>query len=367
MIPTQLGTGAHISPIDPRDWTLASVGAPTATPNSCFLDTNWMVASMQGHIGCCVGCTGEEIVRQIIYLMTGKECNPGTPDELSWRFVYALAKCLDGVQGEGTFPSLVAKIIRTYGVPLASFCPNDVSLDHETFVYNRQLSNIPVLAIHDAVSRKSGADFNEPVSEEGIRKAITFAQANKGGVMILRRIGDTYWKGPDGVNSWDKNVILPIRVPSIIVSGHEELLTGYDYEPGTNRMRIYWLNHWSKDWADNGRGWEYADVWLPNIAEMRVVVASVPVVPTFKYTFTKTLKRANQGPDVVALQHVLLLEGCFPNTQKFTGYYGDLTFAGVVALQQKYAAEILKPAGLTHGIGAVGPRTLSWLVTHYGN
>ncbi len=363
----QLATGAHISPVDPRDWTLASVGAPTTYPTSRFLDTSWMVASMQGQIGCCVGCTGEEVVRQVIYLTTGKQCNPGTPDELSWRFVYALAKCLDGVQDEGTYPSLVASIIRKYGVPLAKFCPNDVTLDHETFVYGRNIQAIPAAAFTDALTRRSGADITVSLTLDSIKQAINYAADNKGGVMILRSVGNTYYTAPDGTVTWDKTKILPIKVPAAITSGHEEFLIGYDYEPGTGRMRIYWLNHWSPAWADNGRGWEYADVWLTNIKEIRVSVASIPIVPTFIYHFSKQMKKGDQGPDVVALQHVLTIEQCFPSSVGFTGNFGDITFAGVLALQQKYASEILAPLGLSHGTGLVGASTLAWLNKRYGN
>jgi hypothetical protein len=332
---------------------------------------------MQGQIGCCVGCTGEEVVRQIVYLMTGVKCNPGTPNELSWRFVYALAKCLDGQPGEGTNPSLVAGIIKNYGVPLATICPNNVTLDHETFVYNRVMANIPAAAFADAAKRKAGPYLSEPVTEAGVKKALAYAQANKGGVMILRQVGATYWQGPDGANTWDKAKLLGTHgmlVPSVVQSGHEEFLTGYDYEQGTGRMRVYWLNHWSPQWCstggtsqDGGRAWEYFDIWQTHTVELLVVVQSAPATPGFKYAFSKTLQRGDQGADVVALQHVLMLEGCFTAGQTFTGYYGDVTFAGVVQLQQKYASAILAPAGLTHGTGAVGPRTLSWLVTNYGN
>ena len=84
--------------------------------------------------------TFEEIVRWIVHSKTGIE------EELSFRFVYAVCKSLDGVSGQGTFPSLAAKVVRKYGVPLAKFCPNDVKLDHEDFVYQRKLSNIPKAA-----------------------------------------------------------------------------------------------------------------------------------------------------------------------------------------------------------------------------
>lgn len=373
-----LQTGAKISPIDPRDWTLASLGAPVIYPSSCFLDTNWMIASMQNQIGCCVGCSGEEIIRLSVYLLTGVKSNPGSMNELSWRFVYAIAKCLEGTSGyemyspsganDGTYPSLVAKIIRTYGVPLSKYCPNDTTLSPEEFIYNSNISNIPAQALTDALTRKSGADTTVPLTQEGIQQALNYALANKGGVMILREVGDTYWTASDGTESWDPSKILPIRVPTQITSGHEEFLTGYDFEPVTNRMRIYWLNHWSPQWADNGRGWEYADVWLPLVKEMRCVISQLPPPPsTFTYHFTQTLKEGMRGPDVVALQHVLQLEGCFPTTQTFTGYFGIITFDSVIKFQEKYASDILTPEGLTKGTGYVGQNTLSKLnFLYYG-
>lgn len=366
--PLVLNTGAHASPPDSRDWTLASVGAPTAYPDSAFIDTDWMKVSMQGQIGCCVGCSFEEVVRNIVYMQTGV-----SPEELSWRFVYAVCKCLDGFPDEGTYPTLAAKVIRTYGVPLAKYCPNDITLPHEDFVFKRALANIPQAAFDDAKTRKAGADFAVPLTIDGIKQAINYAKANKGGVAILRRVGSTYWTGPDGVSTWDKAKLLPMRTPNPVTSGHEEFLYGYDTEPVTNRVRLYWLNHWSDQWCstggvshDGGRGWEYADEWLSFIGEVRVSVAAVPVVDNFRYTFTKSLSRGMQGADVVALQHVLMLEGCFPAGQTFTGYFGDITFNGVVQLQNKYAAQILTPVGLQHGTGVVGTSTLKWLNAKYG-
>lgn len=371
-----LAHGAIESPEDKHDWTLASAGASTIYPDENFIDIAYMIASMQSQIGCCVGCTFEEIVRHIVFLLTGVVHNPTTDGELSFRFVYAVAKALEGTKGyeqfwrttganDGTYPALVAQVIRKFGVPLAKYCPNTVSLSADDFCYGRVLENIPKEAFIDAQTRKAGADFAVPCTEEGIKQAITYAKANKGAVAILRRVGNTYWTDKNGVSSWDKNKILPIRVPKEFTSGHEELLYGYDKEPGTGRTRIYWLNHWSPQWADNGRAWEYLDEWLPYIKEIRVSVAYVPVVDNFKYNFTKTLKKGDKGPDVVALQHVLKLENCF-DFPSFTGNFSDLTFAGVVKLQEKHADEILAPLGLTHGTGFVGNATVAWLKKHYG-
>lgn len=359
-----MATGAHVSPPDSRDWTLQAVGAAApASAVGCFIDLSWRTASMQGQIGCCVGCTLEEIVAAIVHAVAA--ANGLKDSDLSFRFVYAICKCLDGVEGQGTNIALAAKVVRTYGVPLAALCPNDVTLDHESFVYRRNLNNIPTEAFAGAKGRKSLADFTVPLTQAGIMQAITYAKANGGGVAILRRISDSYWTASNGIVTWDAQKILPIRPPGVIVSGHAEFLYGYDFEPGTGRMRIYWLNHWSPQWAANGRGWEYADEWLPFVVEIRVVVGKTPTVAGFSYGWSDPMTRGAQGPDVVALQHVLKLEGLFPDGQAFTGYYGDITFNAVLQLQQKHAAQILAPLGLTHGTGAVGASTLAWLNENY--
>ena len=365
----QLGTGAWQSPEDLRDWTPASVGAPTVYADSCFIEeVKRMRVSMQGGIGCCVGCTYEEIVRLIIFLLTGTE-----PTELSWRWVYAICKGLDRAPGEGTFPSIAAKVIRTYGVPLAKYCPNNIAQDHESFVYNRTLKDeasiIATLgqeAYDDAQTRKAGADVTFPATEDGIQQAVTYAKLNKGGVAICRQIGNTYWTREDGVSSWKRADLCDgtgIRVQSVTVSGHEELIYGYDREPVTNRLRIYWLNHWSDAWCstsgiygnstnpqdhDGGRSWEYADIWLKNIGEIRVSVPATPPAPeTFKYAFNSNLMLNSEGPDVVALQHALTIDGEF-TYGKFTGHFGPVTKQAVLDFQKKYGID---------QVGQVGPVT----------
>lgn len=412
-------TGALESPKDDRDWTLASVGVPITYVQACFLLIEWMKVSMQKQIGCCVGCTGEEVVRKIVHDLFG------TQDELSWRFVYAMAKCLEGINhpvygdfrafsrttgaNDGTYPSLVAQIIRKIGVPLAKFCPNNADLSADDFCYGRDITKIPADAIADASKRKSGADLNVPVSVDGIKRAINYCKANGGGVMILRRVGDTYWKGKDGVNTWAKSKLLPLQVPKIISSGHEELLYGYlditkqdradliaqkitiesliakypeTAKLDTNRTDtvIFWLNHWSDSWCstsgningtrptdhDGGRGWEFLDEWLPLIGEIRAVVASVPVVNTFKYIFTKDLKLGDKGVEVVALQHALKLQDCF-EYDSFTGNFGTITRDGVIKFQQKYASEILAPIGLKNPTGIIGSMTRKKLNQLYSN
>lgn len=423
--------GAKISPQSELEtaWTLASVGATVpSTASALYIEQVLkLVVSMQGQIGCCVGCTFEEIIRVIF----------GLTDQLSWRFVYAVCKAVEGKKvtladgtvidatmyprsagsNDGTYPALAAMIIRKVGVPLAALCPNDADLGADAFCFSRDITKIPAAAFADAATRRAGADLTEPISADGIKKAIAYAVANKGGVAILRRIGDEYWTEPSGASTWQKGKLFPMRKPDSVESGHEEFLYGYlditkaeradlsahkitiesliaKYPNGSlldathTETVILWLNHWSTAWGstsgieggthpddtDGGHGYEFLDIWLPYIVELRVSVKALPITPPadFKYNFTKQMNVGAKGADVVALQHVLDLEGCYDynptdGTAKYTGNYGTSTKAGVKKLQEKYAPEILTPLGLKVGTGVVAAATLKWLQKHYGN
>lgn len=72
-----------------------------------------------------------------------------------------------------------------------------------------------------------------------------------------------------------------------------------------------------------------------------------------KYVFTQPLSVGSKGADVKALQQLLISEGLLPS-DCCTGVFAGLTLAGVRAFQERYASEVLLPAGLLAPSGYFG-------------
>ena len=93
---------------------------------------------------------------------------------------------------------------------------------------------------------------------------------------------------------------------------------------------------------------------------------NMPVLTKPKYTFNTDLQVGSTGPDVTALQEILQYMGIFLNVvngKPFapTSYYGGMTKAAVLQLQNEYAADILAPEGLTVGTGYCGASTRAFI------
>lgn len=76
-----------------------------------------------------------------------------------------------------------------------------------------------------------------------------------------------------------------------------------------------------------------------------------------EFSFKKDLKKGDKGENIKRLQECLSsLPDIYPEGQ-ITGYFGEKTKKAVIAFQEKYKEEILKPVGLEKGTGKVGPLT----------
>ena len=356
--------GQHYGAIqepDARDHALASytslaqAGAPAI--ESFYPNIAGIPVWMQNKLGACVGHAAGKSRQVTSFHKSGATAI--TP--FSARFLYAMSKCLDGMPTiQGTVPRITAKVMRDYGCATEATCPNDTTLSHDEYTYGGKLENIPTAALAEAANGPHIKNYAfADLTEQGLKAAIQFGAENNGGVFMLVKTDKSWWTRPDGVASWNKADILPLRAPSdpATTGGHEIYPYAFDVKDG--RSICIFRNSWSDQWGDMGDGWFYIDEYLPFIREIITVFDLDPSyqAQAWSYTFKNPLKLGMSGSDVVALQHALRIDGEFTYPQ-LTGYFGPVTFAAVEAFQSKYASDILTPLGLTKPTGYVGASTL---------
>ncbi|MBI5742636.1 MAG: N-acetylmuramoyl-L-alanine amidase [Candidatus Niyogibacteria bacterium] len=99
-----------------------------------------------------------------------------------------------------------------------------------------------------------------------------------------------------------------------------------------------------------------------------------PHTTLLPYEWKNILKKGVKGSrDTLSLQAALRAEGLFPPVNKtaldcpLNGNFGACTEAAVKQFQDKYAADILQPAGLKSGNGVLGLKTMAKLNVLYGS
>lgn len=312
---------------------------------------------MQALTPSCVSHSVVEMAQLYFYLTKGRIVyfNP--------QFLHIKSALPGSSPDDGRDPATVLKVFKTIG------CATIATMPINTDVSNAQYCNpdqITPAMIEDAENYKIPGYVPITISQEAIRHAIK----TYGAVSMLFSIGKEFYTAPNGVISWLQKDIDPVRPPSIIISGHQ--LTGI----GWNGDLEHLLNHWSKAWAQNGESDWLWNEWKPFIKEVWAIVPipstvlatiqGLPAPHEYQHTFSTSLSKGMQGPEVRALQIALSIDG--ENTYpEINGIFGPLTFQAVCLFQIKYAADILTPQGLSSATGTVGPATINKLNQLFSN
>jgi len=351
--------GAIKSPPDYRDIYVGQLGLPIETPATYFVDVVNLPIWYQRAIGACVGHAAAKYKQKL------DEIDTGIIVPLSARFLYALAKCRDGIAGEGTYPRLVAKILYDEGCATEATCPNDTLLIHEEYVYRRNENNIPKSAKDEAYKAKiSGYAFvNNDL--QSIKQAIV----NSNGFVSLVQVSARWYTDALGNITWDKDKILPNFPSPDTISGHEIYI--YGYRTTASDVEIHYINSWSDKWADCGKGYFLYSEYKKYILEM-ITFVDIPNTiledahnqpVTYSHYFQTSLQLGDTNEEVSNLQKALKMSGTFD--YEITGYFGSITRKAVYDFQIKenvnlswYEKYILRGS-------KVGPKTLLKLNSIY--
>lgn len=270
---TSYPTGALRNPIDNRDVTIAMVQAPMALPSKHITDISMLPVLNQRQLGACVGHAVASMMAYQNFKETGKYVY------LSPRYIYAMAKKIDGATQQGTFPRVAGSVALNKGCSIESLVKNDTTLSHADYINVTETKHI----IDNAKIYKTSGYVSIPVDDNSIKQAI---YAN-GVITISVGCGEITQK--------------EIK-PGTTNGAHYILL--YGFEDMGNYTKYYSLNSWDKTWGDNGK-WTFSSKDFKGFMYDAMVFTDIPnnVIEEAKakYKYFSEKEVVGLNPDLVKM------------------------------------------------------------------
>lgn len=347
--------------------------APKVTAyNFHITDFNLVPDVFQRQIGACQAHAFTEVAMHREYRLTK------VMPTLSPRFPYTISKIEDGIVDQGTYTNYPFKVGVKYGVASQAVLPNDTTLSYDAYTFSRSIQNITEAVFTDADKHRIPG-YVEVGDDNGVTADQLYQalQREPDGIVIQIAVGSEWWTLPSGQSSWQRSALIPIRKVVSAVDDHDITLIGMETEAGTGRIKCFFRNHWSKNWAstsgieggtqpndlDGDLGWFYfdqhpiVDAYMPSEIPdaLLAIIKALPAQKDFSHTWNTDLVVGSSGPEVTALQIALKIVGTFPFNQPVTDYFGGITAGAVVQFQTQY--KVASPASIAAAKGNVGPGT----------
>lgn len=373
------GTGAIDSPIDYRTVNVEYLAGATpadlsAYPREGHVPHKDKVPFLnQKKIGACTNYTAAEMMMHRHYRLNGAAATQ-VPPIVTPRFSYTLCKIEDGLADktqQGTYVVQPFKVGVKYGFANNDTCQNNADLSFDDYIFHRQIAAIGTAAFTEAdLNRIPGYAQVGKNGNVSVPQVLQAFNAQPDGIKFCIPIGNEFWTDKNGVSTYDRAKLLPIRPMTHYVSGHDMWMTDYELEAGTDRLKVFFRNHWSDQWCstggfahDGGDGWFYYDehpfseAWV--ISEipdkLMAIIKALPAQKDFNHKWSTNLDPGASGADVEALQIALKIVGTFPFNQPVTQYFGNITKAAVMSFQLTY--NVTTPQEIASAGGKVGPKT----------
>ena len=324
-----VATGALISPHDYRDgYAAAAVAEQISAQINLPASYKTILASpmMQALEPACVSHSVVDNLKLYWFRKTGKWI------DFSPRFLDILAKRFDGQDRAtgGTYPRLVFKLAVLYGCATTATLPNDTSLPILNY---RDDSKLTPEVFAEASQYKIPGYVSVPLDFQGTRQSIYLY----GAISTLFQVGDELW-----TPSWADKDIDPLRIPKIIISGHQMSPFGWEDDVYNDLQ-----NEWSDKWANKGQDRYDPKAWSPYIIEQWAVaeipsdvqdfLKALPSPNNFHYSWQKDLALGDNNDDVKFAQIAFMILGFLaPIPANELGIFGPKTAAVNAKYQQAH-------------------------------
>lgn len=223
--------GAVLNEPDVRDIPVSAFQPTLASlPDSFITDISHIDVKNQLNHGSCVAQAEGSIIEYYDHKETG------ILPRVAPRYLYSLAKKIDGYDGQGTYPRVVNSITVKKGCATTKTVNDDNSLSYNSYITLDETDEI----IEDAYPRKSGGYAFVVPNDESLKQALV-----KNNLVSITLPINSIWDSKTG--KINKPNDTPVQVY------HRVVLYGYEIVDGDTKFLI--LNSWGKEWGLSGKGY----------------------------------------------------------------------------------------------------------------